>query len=66
MNDNRSESTDAEPPPVTTQITDAMETPVNSQITDAVQTGTHTKLGAIPASYGEAGGMADEGEPSED
>lgn len=66
MNDNRSEGTDAEQPPVNTQITDAMETPVNSQITDAVETGTHTKLGAVPASYGEAGGMTGEGEPGED
>ncbi len=52
---------------------DAFPTPVNSQITDSVETGADddvpvapTKLGAVPASYGEAGGMAGDGEPGED
>jgi len=65
MNDDRSESE--------SESTDAFPTPVNGQITDSVETGADdgvpvapTKLGAIPASYGEAGGMAGDGEPSED
>ncbi|MEA2664989.1 MAG: hypothetical protein QOI11_1933 [Candidatus Eremiobacteraeota bacterium] len=63
MNDDRSQ----------TESADAFPTPVNSQVTDSVETGgdggvpvAPTKLGAIPASYGEAGGMAGEGEPSAD
>jgi hypothetical protein len=63
MNDDRSQ----------TESADAFPTTVNGQVTDSVETGgdagvpvAPTKLGAVPASYGEAGSMAGEGEPGED
>ena len=53
MNDDRSEQSEAE---------DALPPAVNPQVTDSVETSTRTQDGAVPSSYGAAGGTVGDDE----
>lgn len=70
MNDDRSEAADADPTAVNSQVTDSVESGEDGSTEGTLGSEpgvpmAPTRLGAVPSSYGEPGGLEDAAENAE-